>query len=90
MEATIAQARRAIAAANAQADLRVFVVRTAEEAERLRFLGSPTVRVDGVDVDPSAWSRRDYGLHCRLYPLEGRLVNVPPPEEWIASALRSG
>ena len=23
-------------------------------AERLRFLGSPTIRVDGVDVDPQA------------------------------------
>jgi hypothetical protein len=89
VEATIAQARRAIAAANADADLRVFVVRTAEDAERLRFLGSPTVRVDGVDVDLSARSRRDYGLQCRLYPLDGKLVSVPPPEEWIASALRS-
>ena len=34
--------------------LRLRRVETPEAAERERFLGSPTVRVDGVDVDPGA------------------------------------
>src|SRR5258708_2826441 len=38
-----------------------------EDAARLRFLGSPTVRVDGVDVDPGAEARDDFGLGCRIY-----------------------
>src|SRR5437762_11265796 len=90
VEATIEQARRAIAAARVEAEVRVFVVRSAEEAERLRFLGSPTVRVDGIDVDRSALGRRDFSLQCRLYPVGGKLGCVPPPEEWIASALGGG
>ena len=32
------------------------------EAEHLRFLGSPTVRVDGVDVEPDAASRTAFGV----------------------------
>ena len=51
-----------------------------------RFLGSPTVRLDGEDVDPSAAARGDFGLKCRLYPGEGRLEHLPP-EEWIRTAL---
>ncbi len=31
-------------------------------AERLRFLGSPTVRVNGMDVEPQAADCTNYGL----------------------------
>lgn len=34
------------------AQLQVIQVSTPEEAARLGFRGSPTVRVDGVDIDP--------------------------------------
>lgn len=34
------------------AEIATILVSTVEEAERLAFLGSPTVRVDGVDIDP--------------------------------------
>jgi len=62
-------------------------VETPEDAERERFLGSPTVRIDGVDVDPGASEREDFGLKCRLYRTETGLKPVPP-EEWIRAALR--
>lgn len=55
-------------------------------AERERFLGSPTVRVDGRDVDPGAVGRNDFGLKCRLYRTEAGLEHVPP-EAWIQDAL---
>ena len=54
-----------------------------EEAERLRFLGSPTVLVDGVDVEPSARTRTAYGFSCRTYGGKG-----VPPRELIANAVR--
>jgi hypothetical protein len=54
------------------------------QAERLRFLGSPTLLVDGVDIDPDAASRTDYGLSCRIYGASG-----VPPRGLIASALRN-
>ena len=36
-----------------------------EEAESARFPGSPTIRVDGVDLFPVA--QNQYGLGCRIY-----------------------
>jgi hypothetical protein len=42
-------------------------VNTPELAETMQFLGSPTVRVNGVDVEASAADRRGYGLACRTY-----------------------
>jgi hypothetical protein len=61
-------------------------VETPEEAERERFLGSPTVRVDGEDIDPTAKNRDDFGLECRLYRTDDGLARTPP-EEWIRAAL---
>jgi hypothetical protein len=55
-------------------------------AQTERFLGSPTLRVDGVDVDPSAAERDDYALKCRLYPTT-RGLRGEPPDEWVLDAL---
>jgi hypothetical protein len=38
------------------------LVKTPEEAEALAFLGSPTVQVDGRDIEPEARTRNDFGL----------------------------
>ncbi|WP_197676249.1 DF family (seleno)protein [Nakamurella panacisegetis] len=54
------------------ADLRVgaavstVTVSTAEQAQQLRFLGSPTILIDGVDPFPQPGQRP--ALACRLYP----------------------
>jgi hypothetical protein len=62
-------------------------VETQNEAEALRFLGSPTVRVDGVDVEPGAEQRNDYGLKCRLYQTAAGLAGIPE-EDWVREALQ--
>jgi hypothetical protein len=84
---TIEQVHQAIARANVPADLRVVRVETDDDAKRLRFLGSPTVRVDGVDVEPASVGREDFGLQCRIYSVAGRYQGTPPVD-WIAAALR--
>lgn len=64
-------------------------VETLEAAEATRFLGSPSVRVDGRDVDPTAGQRDDFGLKCRLYrSAEGQ--SSTPPDGWIRAALTAG
>jgi hypothetical protein len=55
-------------------------------AQRERFLGSPTVRVDGRDVEPGAEQRDDFGLKCRLYRLPTGLRGAPL-DEWVLDAL---
>jgi hypothetical protein len=76
-------------AERAGAELRPRRVESAEEAERERFLGSPTVRVDGRDIDPGASERTDYGLKCRLYRPPGPAPSPIPTEEWIRAALKA-
>jgi hypothetical protein len=64
-------------------------VESPEAAENDRFLGSPTVRINGQDVDPGAANRDDFGLKCRIYRSEGGQSPVPP-ERWIRAALTDG
>jgi hypothetical protein len=59
-----------------------------EDAIAERFLGSPTIRVDGVDVEPAAGERRDFGLCCRLYRAADGMQPMPP-EAWVLAALRA-
>ena len=56
-------------------------------AERERFPGSPTIRVDGHDVDPTYSDPRDYTPRCRLYRTADGLRGLPE-REWIANAIR--
>ena len=78
-----------VAAADPDAELGLRQVESIEAAERERFLGSPTVRVDGLDVDPGAAGREDFGLKCRLYRSEEGTSGLPP-ERWIRDALAKG
>ena len=72
-----------------QALVRVVDVPDAETAEKLRFLGSPTVRIAGEDVEPGAETRTDFVLSCRLYRTEAG-PQGQPDERWIRNALANG
>jgi len=50
-------------------------VETEEDAERLRFRGSPTVLIEGVD--PFASDDAPFGLSCRVYRTEAGLEGSP-------------
>ena len=62
-------------------------VKTQEEAEALQFPGSPTIRVDGVDIDASAASSRP-ALACRIYHLPNGRVSPVPSREMVEAAVR--
>lgn len=85
-EALLPRLRELLERADVDSELELHRVDSAEEARRLRFLGSPTVRVDGCDVEVGAPDRDDFGLQCRLYRTAAGLVGSPP-NEWIAAAI---
>jgi len=60
-----------------------------ETAERLRFPGSPTIRVDGRDVDPTYVDPGDYTPRCRLYWTAAGLRGVPQ-RNWMEAAIGAG
>ncbi len=51
-----------------------------EEALKNRFLGSPTVRVNGLDIEPRAQERDDFSMCCRLYFEAGKMTGWPSKE----------
>ena len=57
------------------------------QAAKLLFLGSPTVRVDGKDVEPGVFEPKHFGVSCRSYLVNGRRQGTPDPE-WIRKAIR--
>ena len=56
-------------------------------AVRLRFSGSPTIRIDGRDVDPESVDAGDDSPRCRLYRTSSGLRGVPE-RQWVEAALR--
>jgi hypothetical protein len=54
---------------------------TDDDAERASFVGSPTVRVDGRDIQPPD-EGEPIGLTCRVYRLrDGRISPLPDPDD---------
>ena len=68
------------------AEVRVIDVPDAEAARAARFLGSPTIRVNGHDIEPGADARIDYVLSCRIFRSESG-VSGQPDERWLLDAL---
>ena len=62
-------------------------VTTREAAQHLRFLGSPSVRINGEDAEPAARDRTEYGLMCRTYGHKTGAMGTPPIE-LIRTAIR--
>ncbi|HZZ00344.1 MAG TPA: hypothetical protein VFE36_12295 [Candidatus Baltobacteraceae bacterium] len=60
------------------AAVRRVAIETPDDALRVGFLGSPSVRIDGSDVEPEAETRADRGLMCRTYTVDRETSGAPP------------
>ena len=58
--------RGVLAQEHLEAEVELVAVNNDEEAQRRRFPGSPTIRVDGEDLFPVP-ERAEYALGCRTY-----------------------
>ena len=86
-DAVLPRLRELVAEAGGDPDaIVVTAVETAEAAERHCFLGSPTIRVDGEDVDSGAVARDDFRLTCRLYRTPDGASGMPL-DAWVRAAL---
>jgi hypothetical protein len=61
-------------------DIEVIEIETEAEAEGRQFVGSPTIRIDGADLQPTG--EEPAGLTCRIYRLrDGRVSPLPDPAD---------
>ena len=84
--ATLALVERVRAGLGVDTELRTSLIVDQAAADQARFPGSPTVRVDGRDVEPGSEPATEYLVGCRLYRLEYRFAGQPE-ERWIRGAL---
>ncbi len=62
------------------AGITVREIRNESDAKRERFVGSPTIRIDGVDIQRV--ENEPYGLTCRVYHRrDGRISPTPDPAD---------
>src|SRR5687767_6443384 len=87
--AALALVQRVAADLGINAQVRTIMITDQAEAERARFVGSPTVRVDGRDVDPEGELTAEYTLECRLYWHEHRLAGYPTERSIREALLRA-
>ncbi len=73
--------KRVLASESVADEVHGVPVSTEAEAKTLLFLGSPTVRVNGKDVEPTPTAAP--GLACRIYS-NGKGI---PPEDIVRAAI---
>jgi hypothetical protein len=77
---------RVVSETGVPAEIEVIDVATLAEAEELGFVGSPTVRVGGRDVDPGQDGQAVVSLGDRVYRTAKGLCGWPDAE-WVREAL---
>jgi hypothetical protein len=86
-QALVAHIRDVFRDASVRAEIELRRVPDEAAAKAERFLGSPTVRIDGRDVEPGADRRTDFGLTCRFYRTARGFSGVPD-DAWIRARVR--
>ena len=84
----IALVERVCAELGSNAEIQVLDITDQQAAEQARSLGSPTIRVNGRDVEPHAEECIEYLHTCRLYQGKHSLRGLPE-EIWLRQALQA-
>ena len=69
-----------------ESKLRLTQIETEEEAAKQRFVGSPSLRVNGDDLFPTG--SNDYNLGCRIYSTPDVLQGWPT-QEMVRAAIET-
>jgi hypothetical protein len=77
--AAVRMVRDVLAAAGVATEVEEVLVRDEDMASALKFLGSPTIRINGKDVAGENRKAQNFALSCRLYP-ESKHLGLPPVE----------
>jgi len=79
--------RRVLREEGVDAEVQLVEVASDEQAERERFFGSPTIRIDGEDPVPPG-EGDPVGLSCRVYRLRDGRPSPTPDIEDLRDAIR--
>lgn len=57
--------------------IQIIKVENEQEAKNLQLSGSPTIRINGRDIDPLFIDTKNYGIYCRSYSINGTTTGWP-------------
>jgi hypothetical protein len=85
-EPSVRLARAVPAEAGVDPQIEIVRINDLEASQAHRFSGSPSIRIDGADVEPGA-ERRTPSYGCRIY--QGDLgPHGVPDRKWVVAAIR--
>jgi hypothetical protein len=88
-EEALRRVRQVMAEEDILVPVKMVKVETWAQAEQLQFIGSPTIVVNGKDIQPPP-PGASFALTCRTYYLEDGRVSPLPSLELIRRALSAG
>jgi len=62
---------------NIEADLKLIQVDSPEDAQKVGFQGSPSIKINGEDMEGK---QNGYSFTCRIYNIDGVLTGIPSKE----------
>ena len=71
--------------AGVDADIELVKVRDSEDAVAKRFLGSPSIRINGKDIEVEENEFTHYSMRCRVYRSGDRYSGVPPKDLLVSA-----
>jgi hypothetical protein len=83
----LARLRSVLRGEGVDTPVEIIEVRTEAEAAARAFPGSPTIRINGADIQPPG--DNPIGLSCRVYHSDGGRVTPLPTEAMIRRAVRT-
>jgi glutaredoxin len=69
-----------------QADIETIQVKNENEAQTYQFLGSPSIQIDGQDIERTRRNEKS-SYSCRVYRTPTGITGVPP-RELLVNAIR--
>ena len=60
-----------------ESEIESIKVNSTDDAAKLRFQGSPSIRIDGKDIEGK---EEGYSYSCRVFEIDGKLTGVPTKE----------
>jgi hypothetical protein len=89
-EATMAMVKEYLAESGVEAEVEEVVTANFEDAKNVRSLGSPTVRIDGVDIEYGTNEPQEFTSECRYYNTTEGWTPVPPRHLILGAITRAG
>ena len=83
--ATVDAVKRCLGQLGLTCPITEMIVADRDTAVHIGFLGSPTVRINALDIEPSARQRTTFGMMCRTYEGSGGV----PSEDLIRGAINA-